>query len=187
MNQTQTAPQSDTFSVFTFINKLLEKIETTILISGILLIMINSVSNAIGRYFFSKSLYFTEELNQFLIVFITFAGFSYAVRQGRNIRMTALYDPLSKSKKKCLMILISFCSGLLMAYLCYLSTMYVLDIKALNKVSPALIMPVYYVYIIIPVSLGIASLQYFGTTYVNVTHEEVYVSPLVVDKKEGEE
>ncbi|MCZ8486502.1 TRAP transporter small permease subunit [Vibrio lentus] len=43
----------------------------------------------------TKACFFQKELNQFLIVSVTFIGFAYAVRQGRNIRMTAVYDSLN--------------------------------------------------------------------------------------------
>jgi TRAP-type C4-dicarboxylate transport system permease small subunit len=67
------------------INRVTEKLEAFVISAGILLMMINSVINAMGRYFFNHSLYFSEELNQFLIVIVTFVGFAYAVRMGRNI------------------------------------------------------------------------------------------------------
>jgi hypothetical protein len=54
----------------------------------------DSVGNVIGRFVFGRSLYFAEEVNQFLIILITFAGIGYAARNGRHIRMSAFYDML---------------------------------------------------------------------------------------------
>ena len=51
---------------------LLEKLEAFILAGSILLMALNSVGNVFGRYLFNQSLYFSEELNQFLIIFVTF-------------------------------------------------------------------------------------------------------------------
>lgn len=166
---------------FNHISRVTETIERTIVFSSILLMMANSTANAIGRYAFGKSLFFSEELNQFLIVAITFIGFAYAVRKGRNIRMTALYDSLGYRAKKCLSTLIAITTGLLMFYLSYKAYLYVMEIKDLNRLSPALQFPVYMVYAIIPLGLAMAGLQYIIAFFMNLTHKEIYLSHDVVD------
>lgn len=87
-------------SILNKISDWTEQLEKLIIIVSILAMMINSTVNAIGRYAFNRSLFFSEELNQFLIVSVTFVGFAYAVRKGRNIRMTAIYDMLNYRWKK---------------------------------------------------------------------------------------
>ncbi len=89
-------------NILTRVNSITAKIEKIILSMSILLMMINTTANALGRYIFNQSIYFSEELNQFLMVSVTFIGLTYAVRNGRNIRMTAIYDALSHKKKKSL-------------------------------------------------------------------------------------
>jgi TRAP-type C4-dicarboxylate transport system permease small subunit len=143
--------------------------------------MVNSTANAIGRYVFSKSLFFSEELNQFLIVAITFIGFAYAVRKGRNIRMTAVYDSLGYTAKKALSILITFTTAVLMLFLAYKAVFYVLELKDINRLSPALQFPVYIIYSIIPVGLSIAGVQYLITFLMNITRKEIYLSYEVID------
>ena len=85
---------------FAKLNSITAKTEKILLSLSILIMMINTTANAIGRYAFNQSIYFSEELNQFLMVSVTFIGLAYAVRNGRNIRMTAIYDSLSHKKKK---------------------------------------------------------------------------------------
>ncbi|SLN35745.1 TRAP transporter small permease [Ruegeria meonggei] len=158
-----------------------ELIEKCVIICAILLMMVNSTANAIGRYAFDRSIFFSEELNQFLIVAVTFVGFAYAVRKGRNIRMTALYDSLNDRSKKALLTLISLATGLLLLFLTYKSVFYVLEIKDINRLSPALQFPVYIVYSIIPIGLGMASLQFLIAFVMNVTHEGRYLSYEIKD------
>ena len=162
-------------------SKVTEVIEKYVIIFSILLMMVNSTANAIGRYAFGKSLFFSEELNQFLIVGITFVGFAYAVRRGRNIRMTAVYDALGDRSKKVLMTFISLSTGLLLAYLAYKSVFYVLEIKDVNRLSPALQFPVYIIYSVIPLGLAMASLQFLIAFFMNITHEGNYLSYDVMD------
>lgn len=158
------------------ISRITEKIEKFIIGFSIVVMMVNSTANAMGRYFFNKSIFFSEELNQFLIVAVTFIGFAYAVRKGRNIRMTAVYDSLSQGAKKVIATLIAITTSILMFYLAYLSYFYVLDLQDLNRLSPALQFPVYIIYSIIPVGLTMAGIQYLICFLMNVTHREIYVS-----------
>ena len=160
-----------------------EFIEKLVIILAILLMMLNSTANAIGRYGFGKSLYFSEELNQFLIVAVTFVGFAYAVRKGRNIRMTALYDALSPRVQKAIMMLITFTTGALLMFLAYEAVFYVLEIKAVNRLSSALQFPVYIIYSIIPLGLFMASLQFFIAFIMNLTHEGTWLSYEVEDSE----
>ncbi len=166
---------------FHTISSVMETIEKFIIFSSILLMMVNSTANAIGRYFFNKSLFFSEELNQFLIVAVTFIGFAYAVRKGRNIRMTAVYDSLGFSSRKMISTLISLTTGVLMLFLAYKSVFYVIELKEINRLSPALQFPVYIIYSIIPIGLSVAGLQYIIAFFMNITHKEIYLSHEAVD------
>ncbi|OUR67531.1 C4-dicarboxylate ABC transporter permease [Marinomonas sp. 42_23_T18] len=166
---------------FSHISRVTETLEKTIVFSSILLMMANSTANAIGRYAFGKSLFFSEELNQFLIIAITFIGFAYAVRKGRNIRMTALYDSLGYRAKKTIATTIAITTGLLMFYLSYKASIYVMEVRDLNRLSPALQFPVYLVYIIIPIGLAMAGLQYIIAFFMNLTHKEIYLSHDTLD------
>ncbi|WFE91245.1 TRAP transporter small permease [Roseibium porphyridii] len=164
-------------------NRGIEFAEKAIIIIAVLLMMVNSTANAIGRYAFGQSLFFAEELNQFLIVGVTFVGFAYAVRSGRNIRMTAVYDALSPRSKKVLLTLISLTTGLLLMFLTYKSVLYVQEVKEINRLSPALQFPVYLIYAVIPVGLAMASLQYLIAFLMNVTQRGTYLS---LDVQDGE-
>ncbi|MFT6047791.1 MAG: TRAP-type C4-dicarboxylate transport system permease small subunit [Arenicella sp.] len=170
--------------IFSTINHAMEKVESTILTVAILIMMCNSCMNAAGRYFFGHSLYFSEELNRFLIIAITFIGLAYAVRLGRNIRMTALYDLLSVKGKKIATMIIAVTTAALMFYLTYLALIYVVEIKQLNRHSPSLQFPVYIVYSIIPVGFFMAGLQYLLSFLMNLTHPEIYVSADLIESED---
>ena len=157
------------------------KIEEFIVGFSILLIMLNSTAHAMGRYFFGKSLFFAEELNQFLIVSVTFIGFAYAVRKGRNIRMTAVYDALGHKARKAITLLIGASTSALMFYLAYKAYFYVVELKDINRLSPALEFPVYLVYAIIPVGFVLAGVQYLIGFVMNLLHREIYLSYEVVE------
>lgn len=171
-------------SILSRINLITERVEAGILMTAILVMMLNSNANALGRYFFNQSLFFAEELNRFLIVGITFIGMAYAVRKGRNIRMTAFYDMMPLNGKKVLTLIITLSTSVLMAYLAWQAVLYVQELKQLNRLSPALQFPVYLVYSIIPLGLFMASLQYLSSFLLNLWHREIYVSDGLIEEKE---
>lgn len=157
--------------------------EALILAYGIILMAAVSIINVIGRTV-GQSLYFAEELNQFLIVLVTFVGMGYASRKGRHIRMSAFYDQLGERGRKFFMILICAVTAVVMFMLAYYSYGYVARIERLGKVTPALQVPLYLTYIWVPVGFVITGLQYLLTIIRNLREKEVYMSYEHIDTYE---
>lgn len=157
--------------------------EAFILAYGILLMAANSVVNVIGRVF-GRSLYFSEELNQFLIVLVTFVGLGYAARHGRHIRMSAVYDQLGDKGRKILMIFICAVTAAIMFMLAYYSYGYLVRLERMGKVTPALQVPLYLTYIWVPVGFAITGIQYTLAIVKNLQAKEVYMSFQHVDTYE---
>lgn len=164
----------------------LSYLEKTVLICGVLLLAINSVANAVGRYFFSSSIYFSEELNSMLMIAITFVGLGYVTRQGRHIRMSAVYDVLGKKAQKIMMIIICASTCVIMFLLAFYSYEYALKTFQRGRVFPSLSVPVYLVYILIVVGFVTTGLQYLFAVIKNLdfTDEKVYLSYTAEDAYE---
>jgi len=158
--------------------------EAFVLAAGILLMAANSIANVLGRFVFSQSLYFSEELNQFLIVLITFVGLSYAARKGRHIRMSALYDQLSDRGRKILMIVIATVTAAVMFVLAWYAYEYVSRVARLGKVTPSLQLPLWLTYVWVPIGFVITGIQYVLTVIQNLRHPDVYISYEQVDSYE---
>lgn len=163
------------------------RFESFVLGWGVILMAVNSIANVVGRFVFNQSLYFSEELNRFLIVLVTFVGLGYAARKGRHIRMSAFYDQLGDRGKKVLMILIAAVTGALMFLLAYYSYLYVERVARLGRVTPALQVPLYLTYLWIPVGFVITGIQYWLTVIRNLTAPDVYISWEQVDVYEESE
>ena len=146
----------------------------------------NTIANVLGRYVFQQSIYFSEELNEFLIVIVTFMGLGYATRKGIHIRMSAIYDVLPKRIRKFLMIIITATTAVMMAVLAWYALEYVQKVAARGRVTPALQIPLYLTYIWVIVGLALASLQYLLTAIRNLdfSDEDVYVSYVEIDSYE---
>lgn len=155
------------------------RIEAGVLGYAILLMFANSAANVVGRHLFDQSLYFTEELNEFLIVLVTFVGLAHATRHGRHIRMTAFSDILKPRPRKVLLMLISLVTASAMFWLAWLSFGYVQTVAASGKVTPALRVPLYLTYIWVPLGFAATGAQYLLAVWANIRRPGIWLSPEV--------
>ncbi|MBK0400416.1 TRAP transporter small permease [Limibaculum sp. M0105] len=160
---------------------LIARLEAAVLAAGVILMAVLSVANVIGRFVFGQSIFFAEELNQFLVVLITFFGIGYAARQGRHIRMTAFYDAMPDRARKWLMVVIALITAAAMFVLAWYALAYVQSVLDTGRVAPALRVPVWVTLVWAPVGFVVTGIQYVMTAVVNLTRPEVYVSSSVID------
>lgn len=165
----------------------MRRLEAVLLATGILLMAVNSVANVIGRTLLNSSIYFSEELNQFLIVLVTFVGLGYAARQGRHIRMSAVYDQLSHRYRKALMIAIAGVTSVIMFLLAGYAVGYVDRVATGGKVTPSLRVPLYLTYLWVPLGFAITGIQYALTVARNLSTEDIHISFSHVDTYENPE
>lgn len=167
----------------------LDKAESFVVAVTMLLMAGNSIANVIGRYAFSQSIYFSEELNEILMVLVTFVGVAYVTRRGQHIRMSALYDLLPDRGRKIFMIVIALTTGITMLALAWFAAQYALRVAARGQVTPALQLPLWTIYIWVVVGFVATAVQYFLTALRNfdLSDPTVFVSPTVVDSYEDPE
>ncbi|WP_421702998.1 TRAP transporter small permease [Aliiroseovarius sp.] len=177
------------FGLLGRIDAAIGKVEVAILGTGILLMALNTIANVFGRYVFNQSIYFSEELNEFLIVIVTFMGLGYATRKGIHIRMSAIYDALPVKLRKGLMVVISATTAVMMALLAWYALEYVQKVASRGRITPALQLPLYLTYVWVVVGLVLAAFQYLLTALrnLNFAEDEIYVSYLEVDSYEDPE
>lgn len=164
-----------------YIDSFISRVESWILAGGVLLMALMTCGNVIGRFGFGYSLFFAEEVNRILIVLITFAGISYAARQGRHIRMSAIYDALPFMGRKVLMTIICVVTSATMFLLFYYSLVYVYSVYDSGRVLSSLQIGVFWAYIWVPVGLFFTGAQYALTAIKNLTEKDIYVSTNVLD------
>lgn len=163
------------------IDEAIAKAEAVMLAMGVILMAINTCVNVIMRFGLGKGLFFSGEVNRILIVLITFAGIGYAARHGRHIRMSAIYDMLPVMGRKILMIIIAFFTAATMFFLCYFSVGYIDTLFDRGRILPALSIPIWIIYIWVPIGFAVTGIQYLLTGIKNFTSADVYLSTGVVD------
>lgn len=114
----------------------------------------------LSRYVFRASLAWSEEITRYLLVWTTFFGGAYCVRQGAHIGIEAFTRLLPQKVKKLLAIVvilgsIGLCVVILMFSIELVSTLF-----ARNQLSPAMRIPIAYAYLAIPVGTGLFIIRY---------------------------
>jgi len=164
-----------------FIDLQISRFESFILAIGVMMMALNTIVAVISRFVFNDAMVVTDELNQMFIVLVTFAGISYAARQGRHIRMSAIYDALPTKVRKILMIIMALSTAIIMFALCYFSIKYNLSIYDKGRVLTTLGIPAYFMYLWVPIGFFVTGIQYSLTVIKNFREKDVYLSTNVVD------
>jgi TRAP-type C4-dicarboxylate transport system permease small subunit len=152
-----------------------DQFETWSLIICVAALSVLLITNVIAREFF-KSIYFVEEIIEFLVIFITFVGVSYGVRRARHIRMAAFLDLMPASVEKIFVIAISAISAVVMFFMAYSSYEYLINSLVRAHKTPALRLPYWLFYVIVPIGFGMAGIQYLRTILKNFTVKETWLS-----------
>ncbi|RNF33439.1 TRAP transporter small permease [Paracoccus methylarcula] len=151
------------------------RIEAVLLAAGVLLMAVNTMANVVGRMV-GHTFYFSEELNQALIILITFAGISYAARHGRHIRMSAFFDAMSFPLRRVMMVVIAVVTAAAMFLLTWYSLDYVLSQASRGRLLPALNIPQWWIIIWAPLGFFLTGLQYTLTAIKNVIDKDIWLS-----------
>jgi len=164
-----------------WLDTIIAHVEAWILALGVIAMAGLTCTNVIGRFVFGQSIFFTEEVNRILIVLITFAGISYAARQGRHIRMSAIYDALPFIGRKILMTTICIVTAVTMFGLFYFSLVYIYSVYDSGRILPSTQIGVFWAYVWVPVGLFFTGIQYALTAFKNIFNKDIYISTTTLD------
>lgn len=151
-----------------FFNKTLSKFEEIVLSYSVIAMAVLLIVGVFMRTVMNSSLTFSEEVASALLVLVSFFGLGYCARKGRHITMSILFDMVSNKYKKIFMIVISFVSSLAMAYIGYLALKYVMSVQNLGRVTPALQIPIYLIYSVVPIGFFLGMIEYVRTFIMNI-------------------
>jgi TRAP-type C4-dicarboxylate transport system permease small subunit len=168
------------------VGKVVNAVEVSILVFCVAALGILLIANVVARTFF-QSIYFTEEISMFLVMMMTFAGVSYGVRKARHIRMGAFLDAMPPKMEKTFIIIISLVSAVVMAIMAWASWEYLLNAMTMGHTTPALRMPKWTFYAIMPLGFGLAGIQYIRTILKNCIEKDPWQSPDQQSEYEDEE
>ena len=168
------------------VGKVVNAMEVSILVFCVATLGILLITNVFARTFF-QSLYYAEEVSKFLVMLMTFTGVSYGVRKARHIRMGAFLDAMPPKMEKTFIIIISLVSAVVMAIMAWASWEYLLNAMSKGHMTPALRVPKWTFYVIMPIGFGLAGIQYIRTILKNFIEKDPWQSPDQQSEYEDEE
>lgn len=138
----------------------LEKVFTAVI--GLLLLWATLLLcfNVITRYIFGFSLSWAEEMTTYSIIWITFLGCGICVRRGLHVSVDAFVQMLPGNGKWLFKILANLVCLAFSAILLAVGWMLTSKVGASGQLSPAMMIPVKFVYAALPVGAGFMILEY---------------------------
>ena len=178
MTQEENRPQKKGLlrKINRFVGHAVNAFEVSALIFCVAALAVLLIANVFARTFF-QSIYFAEEVSSFLVILLTFTGLSYGVRRARHIRMGAFLDAMPPKMEKIFIVIISFVSAVVMAIMAWASLDYLQNAMAMGHTTPALRLPRWIFYIILPIGFILAAIQYLRTIVKNMVEPDPWLSP----------
>jgi TRAP-type C4-dicarboxylate transport system permease small subunit len=125
-------------------------------LGAIALIIIASISlaNVVTRYVTGGSFSFTEEFSVFLLVVLTFAGASVALRRNRHIRIGLLERALPPGPRKALIVFQSLCVAAVLGLITWYGAKLAWQEYQWGSLSPGLGLPQWWYIVWLPLLSG---------------------------------
>jgi C4-dicarboxylate transporter, DctQ subunit len=157
-------------------DRAVERVERIILVTSVLAMALLAIAGVAARNLLAQGLVFGEEVQQLLLVWITFVGIAHGAREGRHIRMSALCDRLPQRARRFALAVTWAVTSALLLLLAVWAISYTGAVRAVGSVTPALRIPLHAVYAAVPAGLFLGALQYALAAARNLLTEEPHLS-----------
>ncbi|WP_240374537.1 TRAP transporter small permease [Bacillus piscicola] len=152
--------------------KVLGKIEEGII--SILLIVATAVlfGNIVLRYGFNANTNWAHELIRYLMIWITFIGAAVCFRKGAHVGIDFILGLLGSKATKALKVFVQLMGIVFMVILLMYSTELVLFTKGTGQITPSLEIPLYFVYLVIPIGAALSIIHLIVLTIQVIMNKE---------------
>lgn len=117
------------------------RLERVLATLALLIIAVISLANVIVRYATDISFAFTEEISVFLLVVLTFAGASVALRRNGHIRVGLLERALPPRPRRALIVLQWLCTVIVLGLIAWYGGRMTIEEYQWETLSPGLGLP----------------------------------------------
>jgi TRAP-type C4-dicarboxylate transport system permease small subunit len=139
------------------LNKIEEYISATFLAGMALIIAVQ----VFRRYVLQNSLDWSEELGRYHFIWSVYVGCSYATQRDRHLEVTIARSMFGPTVAKYITIIAYVCTMLFCISVAVWGAQMVLFLVNTGQKTPALEIPMYWVFLSVPVGLGLMALRTF--------------------------
>lgn len=161
--------------MFKIIDKIISFINRYIAAIGISGGVALAFGNVIARYVFDSSLTWAGELTTYLFIWSTFFGAAYCFKQDAHISINVLLEKVSPTTAKFLMLVTHTITLVFLFAVAFYGYKYVVFVHELEEISVDLEMPMWIIYLVIPVSFFFASYRIAEKIYEIIKTPAKYV------------
>lgn len=146
--------------MFKIISKVIGFINQSIAAFGITAGVAVAFTNVVARYAFDASLVWATELTIFLFLWSVFFGAAYCFKKDAHIAVTVVLDVVPSRIAKVMLLISHFVTIVFLLAVAYFGYEYLLLVIDLDERSIDLWdMPMWYVYLVVPVSFAFAAFR----------------------------
>lgn len=158
-----------------------EEILMGIFLIGMSLILFTQI---LIRVFTGRALTWAEELARYFYVWSVFLSIGCTVANKTILKVDLLLNLFSTKIQKIICVLLDFLNFLLYSFLSYHAVFVVLKVKIGHQLSPAMEIPMYIVYLIVPLGFAIASIRSVHQIYLRITENKLISNCQSLQEKE---
>lgn len=141
--------------------KNLDRIEEFFIGMTLLFVTLLLFINVLARYCFGYSVKWAEELTRYLIIWLTFVGGSVCVRKGKHVGIDILLTICPIVMRKIIQFIIAIIGFLFSIVLVFYGWKITHNVMLSGQLSTAMMIPMYLIYISIPISGFLMCIRYF--------------------------
>jgi C4-dicarboxylate transporter DctQ subunit len=154
--------------IFTYIDKVIDFINRYIAAIGISGGVAIAFTNVVARYAFDASLTWASELTTYLFLWSVFFGAAYCFKKDAHIAINILVEKVSPSTGKFLMLISYIITLVFLCAISYYGYEYLLLVYELEETSIDLELPMWIIYLVIPVSFAFGAIHVIEKIYVTI-------------------
>lgn len=144
---------------------------TRFIVVALLAVMVVAVFlQVLFRFFLDQPLAWTEELARYLLIWITFLGSAYAMAIKAHIGTEYIQKFLSPLMNKIVLGVAAVIS--IFFFVVMVQQGYILSARSMTQTSPTLLVPMGYVYMVIPISGVLLIMNVLYVTWKDITGKE---------------
>lgn len=162
--------------LFNIISKAIGVVNQSIAVIGITAGVAVAFTNVVARYVFDASLVWATELTIFLFLWSVFFAAAYCFKKDAHIAVTVVLDIMPSKIAKVMLIISHVVTFIFLATVSYYGYEYLLLVIDLDERSIDLWnMPMWIIYLVIPISFAFAAYRVAERTYIIVTtsHDKI--------------
>lgn len=160
------------------ISKVLTAIEDSV--NGLLLLAATIVLfiNVIARYAFHNASTWAEEAIRYAIVWVTFFGGSICVRNKMHVGIDIFVMYAPKTLRRILSAFAQFSGAVFTAFVTYYGWQITLLVVETAQKSPAMLMPMWMVYISMPIGSALMTIRFLAMAWAILTGQDEEASAI---------